>query len=348
MLRKALLIATAFAMTTRAQIFNSGSTGSDGVLELTTRGTVPVDFRSLISAPHPGNIYHFAAVRIASGMTLKLTSANNGPIFWLSQGPVEIDGTIDLQGEEGQGAPSQPGAGGYPGGAPRKTGYGPSGFRRNAFLIPLVGGNGGDGGDTSGGGGGGGALLIASSTSIIVNGKIIANGGSSLDGMGGAGGAIRLVAPIIEGSGVLSARGGQPGGEDGRVRFECLTNTFAGDMNGTAFAQGKPLGLFLPPDPAPSVRIVSIGGASLTSAEFRVRQSAPMSIVIEATNIPPGTPISLECFSDNGASQTLTTGGLEGTFALSRAVAVTRLPVGRLRCYAKAAWERPAQDRKLP
>lgn len=125
-------------------------------------------------------------------MTVKLSSRKlNGPIFWLTQGPVQIEGTIDLSGDDGGVRSSIAGAGGYPGGAAGKPGYGPTGFTPNSFLVPIVGGSGGKGGATQGGG----ALLIASSTSITVNGNIIANGGSSSGGWGGNGGAIRLVAP---------------------------------------------------------------------------------------------------------------------------------------------------------
>jgi len=87
------------------------------------------------------------------------------------------------------------------------------------LLVPMVGGSGGGGtigSPGSGGGGGGGAILIASNTQITNGGSIIANGGEGYLGSGsyhynsGSGGAIRIVAPVVAGSGVLSAAG--PGG----------------------------------------------------------------------------------------------------------------------------------------
>jgi len=97
------------------------------------------------------------------------------------------------------------------------TGYG------YAHLIPLVGGSGGCGASNSiagGGGGGGGAILIASSTRIQINasGKILANGGpkdtathpASITSGYGSGGAIRLVAPMVLGTGTLDVRAAQP------------------------------------------------------------------------------------------------------------------------------------------
>jgi len=91
----------------------------------------------------------------------------------------------------------------------------------NDFLLPLLGGSGGGGGANSGdnsggaGGAGGGALLIASSTSITVNGAITARGGNGgagvFGGGGGSAGGIRLMAPVIGGTGSLNAARGAAG-----------------------------------------------------------------------------------------------------------------------------------------
>ncbi len=150
-------------------------------------------------------------------MTVRLSAEKlAGPVFWLAQGPVVIEGTIDLNGDDSTGPlPSPAGSGGFAGGAAGKPGYRPTSLVPNSFLVPLVGGFGGSGGRSQGGGGGGGALLIASSASITVNGIISANGGSTAGGIGGNGGAIRLVAPVVGGRGTLTAHGGQPGGAQG-------------------------------------------------------------------------------------------------------------------------------------
>jgi hypothetical protein len=84
------------------------------------------------------------------------------------------------------------------------------------LLVPLVGGSGGGGGassgDTSGigGSGGGGAILLASNTRVVITGRIDAQGGSGPfrhPGQG-SGGAIRIVAPAVEGNGRLNVEGG--------------------------------------------------------------------------------------------------------------------------------------------
>ncbi len=103
------------------------------------------------------------------------------------------------------------------------------------LLVPLVGGSGGGGGTGSfgtagyGGGGGGGAILIASSTRVTVSGSIRALGGldSSFSPWGpGSGGAIRLLAPVVSGTGNIDVRGGASGtGGNGRIRIDTLDRT---------------------------------------------------------------------------------------------------------------------------
>jgi hypothetical protein len=120
----------------------------------------------------------------------------------------------------------------------------------NSFLIPLLGGSGGGGssGDRSFmGGGGGGAILIAASATIQLNGSIVANGGSGYlswagGGGSGSGGAVRLVALTITGSGSITTAGGnnqdiRPG--IGRVRFDTYLNNFGGAVNNAVFTQGS-------------------------------------------------------------------------------------------------------------
>ena len=329
------------------QSFKSGSTSADGALNLTTPGTVYFDPKSFSrSLRHAGdNIYQFTTIYIAAGVNVKLSSRSlNGPVFWLAQGAVEIDGTIDLNGADGDVGLSIAGAGGYPGGPPRMGGYGPDGFRSNIFLVPLVGGSGGGGGATQSGGGGGGALLIASSSSITINGTITANGGNSTDGVGGNGGAVRLVAPIIEGSsGLVSAKGGQPGGRDGFIRLEALENQFIGSLNDTPHAQGKPFGLFLPPNPQASIRVVSMGGIAVTAQQYTIERASTVPVVIEAHFIPPGTVVQLEFFPPSGASRQISSSPLEGTFEVSHATASVTFPSGISHGLVKATWKQPLQ-----
>ena len=229
------------------QVFDSGSDGSDGPLSLTTPGEIVFDPRAFpIPLDQDGdNIYHFTTIDIAEGVVVKFrANVVNGPVYWLAQGAVAIDGALDLNGEVGHPAtsqpairlPSTPGSGGYAGGvgrfgsSPVQDGFGPGGgtifpggpscsgigrggsFTGNAFLVPLIGGSGGAGSpytNDGGGGAGGGAIVIASSSSITISGSISANGGmrgSNFAGSG-SGGAIRLVAPLLAGNGTLATNG---------------------------------------------------------------------------------------------------------------------------------------------
>src|SRR5713226_7991344 len=85
------------------QFVGSGSKGTDGALELTTSGEVLFDPRAFKPALNPAgdNVYHFTSIYIATGVTVKLSAKPlHGPVFWLAQGPVRIDGNIDLGGED--------------------------------------------------------------------------------------------------------------------------------------------------------------------------------------------------------------------------------------------------------
>lgn len=371
----------------KAQSFSSGSNGSDGALNLTTPGTVLFDPKSFNPPldPDGDNVFHFTTINIAAGVTVKLSGKIlTRPVFWLATGAVTIDGVLDLSGEVGHHrsnassvrTPSVPGAGGYPGGVggnvshPAQPGNGPGGgapgeggtFSGNAFLVPLVGGSGGGGellsGDTFGAGGsaGGGAILIASSDSIAVNGTINASGGNSgqfgLSG-GGSGGAIRLMAPTISGSGVLSTRGfGAPGrtsGVPGRIRIEAFNHqySFRDDFNtipppNTTFA--SPFNVFLPI--VQSVRVVSVAGVPVNQSptgsfempDVTINSASAVTVVIEARNVPLGTVVKLHLFSDNGADQLVDSTPLAGTPGTSTASASVVLPTGFSRGFVRATW----------
>jgi hypothetical protein len=95
------------------------------------------------------------------------------------------------------------------------------------LLIPLIGGSGGGGSAGSpgrGGGGGGGAILISSNTRIEHTGSILALGGgpNGAGGNGGSGGAVRLVAPVVSGDGVVDVRTPSNYAGDGRIRVDTI------------------------------------------------------------------------------------------------------------------------------
>ncbi len=332
-----LLLATS----AHAQTFDSGSDGSDGPLFLTTPGIV--DFNPAVLFPHHvGNVYRFQAITIGRGVTVRLnTLAGGSAAAWLSQGPVLIEGTLDLTGADsvayaagGKRTPVRGGPGGYPGGvgaskyAEAQPGEGTSpgapnhggAFSGNIFLVPLTGGSGGGGTDAASGGGGGGALLIASSSSITVNGIINANGGNQnaaeFATTGGGGGAVRLAAPRIDGTGgTITARGGKASGgdfsgSDGRIRIEAFENELTADLNGTPVSVGKPFRPFPPDEAGPSARILSMGGVSVADSPEGshvppISAPGPVKIEIEGRRMKPGMVVRLRVYSETGPDQSV-------------------------------------------
>ncbi|MBI4458844.1 MAG: hypothetical protein HY648_02145, partial [Acidobacteria bacterium] len=123
-------------------------------------------------------------------------------------------------------------------------------------------GGGGGGGATSGpgggGGGGAGGILIAASNTITINGDFTVEGagGGSPRAALGSGGAIRLVAATIAGSGILRADnffssplgcGGGSSSQSGIIRLEAFTITYNGCMRPSAQATHIPGALLIPP-----------------------------------------------------------------------------------------------------
>jgi hypothetical protein len=108
--------------------FNSGSTGADGALNLTTPGKIEFDPIALGLDKDGDNIFHFTTITIGPNVEVRLTARKiNGPVFWLAKEDVKIEGTLDLSGEDGHPtfpsnpilaarSPSVPGPGGYSGG----------------------------------------------------------------------------------------------------------------------------------------------------------------------------------------------------------------------------------------
>jgi hypothetical protein len=315
----------------QTQTFNSGSNGSDGALNLTTPGTIIFDPKSFSPPLNPAgdNVFNFTTINIGPGVTVKLSSkVFSGPVYWLAQGAVTVNGTIDLNGEDGPAAsnitgvriPAAGGAGGYSGGvggslasgspAPQ-PGAGPGGgkvptaadaaggdavFSGNQFLIPLVGGSGGGGGTESaagdfggGGSGGGGAILIASSVSITYGGIMRANGGQP-----GSWGAIQ--------------RGGAGSGGAIRLVAPTISDNATGDGNcfghgvlqaagyvTEAFGSNGVIRLEGFTLPAPNYIAACIGQAVFGAAGTAVLTSLPFTGAVPATG-----PSTLKVTSING------------------------------------------------
>jgi hypothetical protein len=247
------VVYAAFLPALQAQGFDAGSDG--------TLGDVIVAENTTLDLPADGRLHYKSLTVNSGVRLNFRRNANNTPVFILSQGDVIVNGTIDVNGfaagnslNGGAGGPggfdggkpgfgeAQPGFGYGPGGGNSGTGdcsgpgAGGGGYGLRAvnisgptygshLLVPLIGGSGGGGtiGQPGlGGGGGGGAIMIAANTRIFVTGVVEARGGTqSACVNAGSGGAIRLVAPKVEGTGNIDVRSIGNGGQ-GRIRVDTI------------------------------------------------------------------------------------------------------------------------------
>jgi hypothetical protein len=179
------------------------------------------------------------------------------------------------------------------------------------FGIPLHGGSGGGGAHVaanngSKGGGGGGALFIASSRDITISGTVKASGGTGRStapaGGHGGGGTIRLIGDrIMATGGTLNANGGAGSANAGLVRLEGFVRQYTpANVTGT-LSQSVPVEGPLLPQAAGRLFIKTVDGkdiasnptASLVNPDVLFTKTDEVTIVVEAVNIPNGTPVTL-------------------------------------------------------
>ena len=315
--------------------FNSGSTGADGALNVTTNTTLDLP---------PNGIFNFTTIDVAGGVTLRFNrNALNTPVYLLATGDVIIRGNIDVSGGNRNGAdPGKGGPGGFDGGFgafqgfPDGDGQGPGGGKPslrygaafglsgasgvntniygNTLLSPLIGGSGGSAGNGGGGGGGGGgAILIASSTRVTILGLITASGGVGIGG--GSGGAIRVVAPVIDGTGSLqvSGGGGYYGGAEGspgRTRIDCTDRLL--HRNLTLGGKGtRGIQMFVFPPGNPRLDIINAAGTPIPEGfnapvlvSLPVGSSTNQVVRVQASGFTNDVPIRVKITPENAPSAT--------------------------------------------
>ena len=236
----------------------------------------------------------------------------------------------------------------------------------NAYLLPLIGGSGGGGNGSASGGGGGGAILIAVSGTLTISNLIQANGSANYaniigasysNGGGGAGsgGSIRLIASHIRGSGTLNTNGGAIIGAyyslytvdtagAGRIRIDSTDSTFNGSISGV-FTQGFQPIIIPASGQGVQLAIQSIGGVSVATSPNGVlanpdvilpaQQTNPMNVVVNCSNLPMNTTITLTVHPANGADIVATATNSAGTQASSTATIPVTMPRGGGIIYAK-------------
>lgn len=248
---------------------------------------------------------------------------------------------------------------GYPKGT---TGGDPYGGNQ---LQPLMGGSGGGTnwdyiGSEGAGGAGGGALLISACGDIVIesSGQITANGGkgSDISGGGGSGGAIRLVAPTISGTGALYSKGGRPGsvggstnggaGSAGRIRLEADDSEGYSGTTDPQWAHGFPVRVFAAATPV--LRITRIDGndvagdplAGIKTLDAEFDNPNPVTIEVEATGVKAGTKVVLTILPTYGPKFTVTSadGLAEKDGVLTVQIKDVKIPPGRCELQLRANW----------
>jgi len=327
------------------QGFNSGSTGKDGALNVTVDMTLNLPPDGILNYTtihvNTGTTLRFNAnqlntpvyllalgdvtidgiINVSAGDATRATAGKGGP--------GGFDGGSPSLGEPLSGDGKGPGGG--KGGPPGFTDAGAGGGSYatlppnpsandgltygSRVLVPLVGGSGGGGAigvlsteGGGGGGGGGGAILIASNTRIILAGQIQALGGNGASGFNsGSGGAIRLVAPTVQGSGSFDVSGF---GGAGRTRIDTIDKSqLPLPSNPSAHPEAFSVGSFMTVFPPNNPRLDIIEAAGTTIAEgvaSPVTVTLPFgsdpnrTITVQARNFKAVVPIEVVLTPDNG------------------------------------------------
>ena len=182
--------------------------------------------------------------------------------------------------------------------------------------------------------------MIASSKDININGGIYARGGNvayggGSYGGGGSGGAIKLVADRVSGTGIADANGSQGGGA-GRVRLEGFYRPFASEVTPVPSATSPTLAPALAN--TPTLMIVNVAGSvvaqppsgALTSPDVVFTNAGAVSIQVAGTNIPAGTAVKLRLVTTTGVINLPPTGGAQVTLdGTGNAVFNTVVPRGQ-------------------
>jgi len=211
-------------------------------------------------------------------------------------------------------------------------GFGPPGGRYwqhrsvygNPQLLPLMGGSGAATGFGFTGGGGGGAVLIASEGRITLGsaGVISAKGGGN-NSADAAGGAIRLVANELIGSGTINA------GPEGIIRLESNISTqqrFNKTPDTQAYLPGNPAQIW-PAADAPTARIVQVNGLNVPAdplariddgSDIRMETATPVDVIIETRNFPVSGKVMLRVGPKFGAATEVAAEHDSGNQSLSK------------------------------
>jgi hypothetical protein len=223
----------------------------------------------------------------------------------------------------------------------------------NIYLIPLVGGSGGGGQGSTGGYGGGGAILIAASGYVEIDGVVssvssytywYSEPNGNVIGGSGSGGAIRVVASKVIGSGQITTSPVYAGGA-GRVRYDTYDNDFGGSISGV-FTQGSQFIIIPTSGQMPQLTVTSVGGVAVSAsptgvlstpdAVLSAQQTNPIPVVVSCANLPLNSQVSISVAPASGTPVSATGYNTTGTLASSTATIFIVIPRGGGLIYATA------------
>ncbi len=340
--------------------FNSGSTGALGDLLVTNAVVIPLPPDGTLHYGRVEIAAGGAVTFVKNALNTPVTLLAQGEV--IIAGDILVDGTGPNGGDPGRGGP-----GGFDGGRgasniqPAGPGKGPGGAKAgwnydagsgayvdrgdianergstagqpygDPLLLPIIGGSGGGGRVDCfcGGGGGGGAILIASNVRIslpVVDHGVFARGGSSYYNAG-SGGAIRLVAPVVEGVGVVNAAGGNHGAS-GRIRVDSPDTSKATLGYAGAWSIGSLMLTKLPAEP--KLNLLKIGdrdipqdAAGTVTVVFPNGTPAERVVQVQAKDFGAVVPIRVALTPDYG-DRVIVDAELDNTAA---GVATASIPV---------------------
>jgi len=378
----AILLAAFFgALTAHAQL-TIPSDGSDGAFNPSANVEIDLGLATtaLWNTAGSGNgvydaekwavVFKYSSVNIPAGVTVTFKNhPTYAPVVWLVAGDVTIGGTLNLRGSTGSTnqtsrlTPTEPGPGGFRGGAQgpagQGAGYGPGGSAvgndwgrysdryGNPQIIPLIGGSGGTAADnTWSGSAGGGAILIASSNNVSISGAIDVRGG--VGARSGSGGAVKVIANQVTGAGAIKALDTStwPQVYAGRIRIE--TNSLAPALQTSPETIGVPPAnppVIWPAANVPIAKVVSVDAVNapadpraplVAGADVAIQNSNQVAILIETQNFPIEGVVQLNITPKFGNRTTLNATRLSGDITSATWRVQTTLPQGFVTLQARA------------
>jgi hypothetical protein len=153
--------------------------------------------------------------------------------------------------------------------------------------------------------------MVASSTSITLggSGRILASGGrtAGIDQNNGSGGAIRLVAPIVSGTGTLSVSGWGSSAGHGRARTDAIDRSAMAItcQPTSAFSSGNLMLVF--PEPASRLDVIHVAGTNIpenTGAPVQIQlplgAPAEQTVRVQARDFGPAVPVRVVLTPESG------------------------------------------------